>query len=175
MTRFAFLTLPLLWIALPVHAQPLGDSWGTAEAEAEFYRIVDLPIPEELAIETGSFDVLPDGRLAIGTRRGDIYLVSGAFDRRPELRFHRFARGLDEIFGLGYRDGAFYVTQQTEVTRITDLNGDGRADRFETLGDDWLTPDLFRFGASTLLNDVLMQITKLRTGAYQSADYYTLD
>ena len=45
----------------------------------------------------------------------------------------------------------------------------------ETLGDDWLTPDLFRFGASTLLNDVLMQITKLRTGAYQSADYYTLD
>ncbi|MCH7904413.1 MAG: deoxyribose-phosphate aldolase [Armatimonadetes bacterium] len=45
----------------------------------------------------------------------------------------------------------------------------------ETLGDDWLAPDLFRFGASTLLNDVLMQITKLRTGAYQSADYYTLD
>ncbi len=45
----------------------------------------------------------------------------------------------------------------------------------ETLGDDWLTPDLFRFGASSLLNDVLMQITKLRTGAYQSADYYTLD
>ncbi|MCH8979073.1 MAG: deoxyribose-phosphate aldolase [Armatimonadetes bacterium] len=45
----------------------------------------------------------------------------------------------------------------------------------ETLGDDWLTPELFRFGASTLLNDVLMQMTKLRTGAYQSADYYTLD
>lgn len=45
----------------------------------------------------------------------------------------------------------------------------------ETLGDDWLTPDLFRFGASSLLNDVLMQLTKLRTGAYQSGDYYTLD
>lgn len=45
----------------------------------------------------------------------------------------------------------------------------------ETLGDDWLTPDLFRFGASSLLNDVLMQITKLRTGSYQSPDYYTLD
>lgn len=45
----------------------------------------------------------------------------------------------------------------------------------ETLGDDWLTPDLFRFGASTLLNDVLMQLAKLRTGSYQSADYFTLD
>ncbi|HXH61636.1 MAG TPA: deoxyribose-phosphate aldolase [Fimbriimonadaceae bacterium] len=45
----------------------------------------------------------------------------------------------------------------------------------ETLGDEWLTPDLFRFGASSLLNDVLMQLTKQRTGAYQSAEYYTLD
>ena len=44
----------------------------------------------------------------------------------------------------------------------------------ETLGDDWLTPDLFRFGASTLANDVLMQIAKLADGRYQSADYFSL-
>ena len=43
----------------------------------------------------------------------------------------------------------------------------------ETLGDAWLTPDLFRFGASTLLNDVLMQLEKERTGAYQGADYFS--
>jgi len=45
----------------------------------------------------------------------------------------------------------------------------------ETLGQDWLTPDLFRFGASSLANDVLMQLQKQRTGAYQSADYYSKD
>jgi deoxyribose-phosphate aldolase len=45
----------------------------------------------------------------------------------------------------------------------------------ETLGPDWLTPDLYRFGASSLLNDVLMQIRKERTGAYQSPDYFTID
>jgi deoxyribose-phosphate aldolase len=45
----------------------------------------------------------------------------------------------------------------------------------ETLGPDWLTPDLHRFGASSLLNDVLMQIRKERTGAYQSPDYFTID
>jgi deoxyribose-phosphate aldolase len=45
----------------------------------------------------------------------------------------------------------------------------------ETLGADWMTPDLFRFGASSLLNDVLMQIRKQKTGAYQSGDYFTLD
>jgi deoxyribose-phosphate aldolase len=45
----------------------------------------------------------------------------------------------------------------------------------ETLGDRWLTPDLFRFGASTLLNDVLMQLEKERTGNYQGADYFSKD
>lgn len=45
----------------------------------------------------------------------------------------------------------------------------------ETLGRQWMTPDRFRFGASTLLNDVLMQIRWLRTGRYQSADYFTKD
>ena len=46
---------------------------------------------------------------------------------------------------------------------------------YETLGPPWMTPDLFRFGVSSLLNDVLMQIRKERTGAYQSPDYFTLD
>jgi deoxyribose-phosphate aldolase len=46
---------------------------------------------------------------------------------------------------------------------------------YETLGPDWMTPERFRLGASTLLNDVLMQIEKERTGAYQSGDYFTID
>lgn len=45
----------------------------------------------------------------------------------------------------------------------------------ETLGDEWLMPDLFRLGASSVLNDILMQIDKQRTGFYQGSDYYTLD
>ena len=45
----------------------------------------------------------------------------------------------------------------------------------ETAGQDWLDPDWFRFGASTLLNDLLMQRTKMRTGRYSGPDYFTLD
>jgi deoxyribose-phosphate aldolase len=45
----------------------------------------------------------------------------------------------------------------------------------ETLGSRWLTPALFRFGASSLLNDLLMQIRKQQAGAYQSGDYFTID
>jgi len=46
---------------------------------------------------------------------------------------------------------------------------------YETMGEEWMTPDLFRFGASSLLNDVLMQLRKEQTGAYQSGDYFTID
>ena len=46
---------------------------------------------------------------------------------------------------------------------------------YETLGPDWMTPDRFRFGASTLLNDLLMQVRKERTGRYSGGDYFTLD
>lgn len=45
----------------------------------------------------------------------------------------------------------------------------------ETLGDRWLNPDLFRFGASSLLNDLLMQRQKLKTGSYSGPDYVTVD
>lgn len=45
----------------------------------------------------------------------------------------------------------------------------------ETLGDAWLTPDLFRFGASALLNDVLMQLEKERTGRYQAVEDFSKD
>ena len=46
---------------------------------------------------------------------------------------------------------------------------------YETLGPEWMTPQLFRIGASTLLNDVLMQIHKERSGRYQGPDYFTID
>ena len=46
---------------------------------------------------------------------------------------------------------------------------------YETLGPRWMTPDRFRFGASSLLNDVLMQIEYQRTGRYQDPDHFTLD
>ncbi len=128
-----------LWLSAGglLYSQSLGEYWDTAEEESKYYRIEDIPIPEGMAMEAGSFEILPDNRLAIGTRRGDIFLVSGALEDPPTPTYQRYASGLDEIFGMSFKDGAFYVTQQTEVTKITDTNQDGRADRFETLSDIW--------------------------------------
>lgn len=141
--RWYLAVLPLvLWhssvtLCRPATAQTLGEYWNTAEEEDRYYKIVEIPLPEDTAIEAGSFEVLPDNRLAIGTRRGDVFLVDGAFDENPRTTFHRYASGMDEIFGMSYRDGAFFVTQQTEVTKITDVDHDGRADDFQTLSDAW--------------------------------------
>lgn len=137
LTTFTKIYIALAAAFVP-QQEPLGEFWGTAEAEAEYYRLVDVPLPKELAVEAGSFEVMPDGkRLAISTRRGDILIAEGAFDEHPEPQFQKFAEGLDEIFGMSFRDGSFFVNQQAEVTQITDVDGDGRADQFKTISDIW--------------------------------------
>ncbi|MEM8709353.1 MAG: ThuA domain-containing protein [Planctomycetota bacterium] len=121
----------------PASAQSLGERWGTAEEERKYYRVVSLPTPEGEVIEAGAFEVLSDGRLAVGTRRGDVFLVDGVDDPKPDPGYERFATGLDEVFGLAERDGVLYATHSAEVTRLVDEDADDRADRFETVCDDW--------------------------------------
>lgn len=123
--------------AVATAAVDFGDTWGTAEGESAYYRLVNVPMPAGTYLEAGSFVSLPDGRLAIGTRRGEILLFTGVTDEIPQPRVQRFASGLDEVLGLAWRDGAFYATHATEVTRIRDTNGDGRADRYDTVSDAW--------------------------------------
>lgn len=127
----------LLTLTSNLAAEELGAMWGTAAAEANYYPIVNIPIPPEVPMRPGSFENLPDGRLAIGTRRGDIYFVSGAFETPPRPDYHLFATGQDEIFGLAWRDGAMTATTFCEVLRISDTDGDGVADRYDTLSNNW--------------------------------------
>jgi hypothetical protein len=79
--------------------------------------------------------------MAVGTRHGEIYILGGLDEKKPNPSYHRYATGLDEIFGLaysgGYKGGSFYVTQSCELTRVTDTKRDGKANRFETVSDAW--------------------------------------
>jgi hypothetical protein len=124
-------------LAASVRAEDVGERWGTEEREREFYPIVNIALPKDSVIEAGAFAVLPDGRVAVGTRHGEIYLIGGLDAPKPTPQFHRFASGLDEIFGLTWMDDAFRVTQSCELTRVSDTNGDNVADRFETISDAW--------------------------------------
>ncbi len=131
----------LLLIALSargtLRAEEVGERWGTEEREREFYPIVSIPLPKDTVIEAGAFAALPDRRMAVGTRHGEIFLMDGVDAPKPIPSFHRFATGLDEIFGLTWKGNAFRVTQSCELTRVSDANGDGVADRFETISDAW--------------------------------------
>ncbi len=131
------LILAMLWGLRTLSAEEVGDRWGTEEREREFYPIVNIPLPPETVIEAGAFAVLPDNRVAVGTRHGEIYLIDGVDAAKPTPTFHRFATGLDEIFGLVWKDNALRVTQSCELTRVSDSNNDGVADRFETISDAW--------------------------------------
>ncbi len=132
------ITVACLAIAALARAdEDLGAMWGTAAEEAKYYPIVNIPIPSGVPMRPGGMEVLPDGRLAVGTRRGDIYLVDGAFESPPRPEYRLFASGQDEIFSLSWRDGALTATTWGEVTRITDADGDGVADRYDTLTSNW--------------------------------------
>lgn len=110
--------------------------------ENEYYRVATIPVPLDVVLEVGGLDTLPDGRIAVCTRRGDIYLVSNVDDDPPfEASFKLFASGLHEPLGVAGRmeDGklAIYSVQRPELTRMVDEDGDGRADLYDTFCDAW--------------------------------------
>jgi glucose/arabinose dehydrogenase len=106
--------------------------------EEDFYPLFELPIPEGVVLESGALELMPDGKLAASSRRGDVYLISNPRSNDPEqIEFKLFATGLHEVLGLSYKDGALYATQRPEITRLVDEDGDGLADLYETFADGW--------------------------------------
>jgi len=75
--------------------------------------------------------------LVVGTRRGEVWIVEGAYTTPPTPQWKLFAAGLHEILGISAREGGFDVTHRPGVTRLKDTDGDGRADVFETLSNAW--------------------------------------
>ena len=106
--------------------------------ESDFYPITRFEIPEGVVLEASGFQMMPDGKLAVCSRRGEIWMISEPFASKVEAsQFRRFAHGLHEPLTLAERDGWLYATQRCDVTRMRDTNGDGIADEFEVVNDGW--------------------------------------
>lgn len=106
--------------------------------EADYYKITTFTTPAETALEVGAVELLPGRKLALGTRRGEVWIVSNAHEADPShVQYQLFASGLHEVLGLAYKDGALYATTRYEITRLKDKDGDGRADVFENVNDQW--------------------------------------
>ena len=107
--------------------------------ESDYYTITTFETPKETALEVGSIELLPDHKFALGTRRGEIWTVANAEGDPAQVKYQLFASGQHEVLGLAYRRRTrlLYVTNRYEVTRLKDVDGDGRADIFETVSDKW--------------------------------------
>lgn len=156
----------------PKPAAPTAATTATAKAstkpdakpvpptgpEDESYPIVSIAVPPEIVLEVSALELMPDGKLVVGTRRGDIYLVENAdyvppvkpttqpASTKPTTRptpindkakFSKWATGLHEIMGLAQRDGWVYASQRGEITRLKDTTHSGKADLYETFYDGW--------------------------------------
>jgi glucose/arabinose dehydrogenase len=120
--------------ALLTAARALGPR-GVA---ARHYSVEHLPVPAGVRLEVGGMDFLPDGRLAVSTRRGELWLVSGVLERDlSHLRYELFAEGLHEGLGLAVVEGSILVLQRGELSRLEDADGDGRCDLVTTLSAGW--------------------------------------
>ena len=105
--------------------------------EADYYKITTFTTPTTTAMEVGSIEFLPGGKLALGTRRGEIWTVTNAGSDPAKVKYELFASGQHEVLGLAYKDGWLYETNRYEVARLKDTDSDGRADIFETVCDKW--------------------------------------
>jgi cytochrome c551/c552 len=114
-------------------AQSFAQSTKTPKEE-DYYEIITVPAPEGVLLEAGGVATLPDGRIAVSTRRGDVWVIENAAQTgNTPPRFTLFASGLHEALGLTYKDDALYVAQRGELTKLVDKNGDGKADVYETV------------------------------------------
>jgi hypothetical protein len=130
-------TIAVLAILALIVSSALAQS-----VEDDYYRIVRFPMQDRIVLEVGALETAPDGKLAVGTRRGEIWLLENPLaENLDDLNWKLFASGMHEILGLAWRSDAegnwLYCTQRPEVTRIQDTNADGRADVFESVSDAW--------------------------------------
>jgi glucose/arabinose dehydrogenase len=109
-----------------------------APQQSDYYQRQEIPLPPGEVMEIGSIAMLPGQKIAVATRRGDVWICDGAYaDDLTKVTWKKFAQGLHEPFGMFWKDGWLWMTQRPEVSRIKDTDGDGLADTYETICDKW--------------------------------------
>ncbi|RPH36677.1 MAG: hypothetical protein EHM91_15765, partial [Planctomycetota bacterium] len=95
---------------------------GAKESEEDYYPLIRIPIPKGILLEAGGIERMPDGKIAVATRRGEIWMIDKAWEKpATNATFTLFASGLHECLGLAYRDGWLYTQQRGELTKMKDV------------------------------------------------------
>lgn len=107
-------------------------------ASANTYEIEEIPLPRDMSPELSGIAFTPSGKLVVVNRHGEVWITPDA----KTGPWRRFAFGLHEPLGvLALSETEILVTQRPELTRLRDTDGDGAADHYETVNDDWQVTD----------------------------------
>lgn len=114
-----------------------ADAERRRDSGDEYFRIEHFPVPAEAELIVTGMDWLNEQDLAVCTWLGEIYVVENAVGAVEKAVYRRFARGLNEPLGLTVHGGKIYVVQKGELTLVEDTDGDGEADSFRCMNDEW--------------------------------------
>ncbi len=121
------------------------------------YAVDTIPLPDGNPwgswMRPGALDFFPDGRAALCTWSGDVWIASGLDGKLEKVRWKRFATGLFEPLGLKVVGGKVHVLGRDQITRLHDLNSDGEADFYENFNNDAPTAPTFHGFAFELHTD----------------------
>jgi glucose/arabinose dehydrogenase len=113
---------------------------GTRAKDDAPYVFDSIPVPLKNPYKSwmrlGGFDFFSDGRAAVCTWSGDVWIVSGIDGDLQKVAWKRYAAGLFQALGLKIVDDKVYVLGRDQITRLHDLNGDGEADVYECFNND---------------------------------------
>jgi hypothetical protein len=133
---------PLLWgeplVTQGEIVEPGRAGEGDSENRPYVVETITLPFnnPYRALFFCSGHDFLPDGRAAVCTLHGDVWLVDGIDATLKRITWRRFATGLFQPLGLKVVKGQVYVVGRDQITRLLDLNGDGEADLYENFNND---------------------------------------
>ena len=123
-----------------------GGKLGSGKAYVVDTAIVPEKNPWRSWMRLVAFDFFSDGRAAVSTWNGDVWLVSGLDDKLERVTWKRFAAGLFEPLGLRIVNDEVFVLCRDQLMRLHDLNGDGEADFYECFNNDtWVSPSYHAF------------------------------
>jgi hypothetical protein len=132
----------------PLWPQVLITS-GRRGNDAAAFAVDTVAVPESNPwnswMRLTAFDFFSDGRAAVTTWNGDVWIVSGLDDDLKNVKWNRFAAGLFDPLGLKIVRDEVFVLERHQITRLRDLNGDGEADFYENFNNDaGVSPELPR-------------------------------
>ena len=129
---------------------------GAVAKDDAAYVVDTIPVPEDNPwkswMRISALDFFSDGRAAVATMNGDVWIVSGLDAKLEKVVWKRFATGLFEPLGLRIVKDAVYVHGRDQITRLHDLNADGEADFYECFNNDrtlWSSYHAFAFDLQT--------------------------